>query len=58
MLRLRDLQCRDNILVDSYMVYMENIKDTMDNPEWLGDFKKDDIVYLLSKGSKIWMYYG
>lgn len=57
MLRLSDLQCKCNVNIDSYVLYMDKIKGTMDNPEWLGDFKKDDIDYLLSNGSKIWIYY-
>lgn len=29
----------------------------MTHPEWLGDFSKEELIYLLNNNSKIWVYY-
>ena len=46
-----------NIDIDEYLNFREEVKKYMEHPEWLGDFSKEDIAYMLSHDSKIWMYY-
>lgn len=53
---LNDFELR-SIDLDSYIYFVDMIKSCMDNPEWLGDFTKSDLEFLLSNGSKMWMYY-
>ena len=47
----------ENINIDEYIEFRESIKKNMENPEWLGDFSKEDLIFLLNNKSKIWMYY-
>ena len=47
----------ENIDIDEYIEFRESIKKNMENPEWLGDFSKEDLIFLLNNKSKIWMYY-
>ena len=47
----------ENIDIDKYLEYTKLVKDSMEHPEWLGEFTKDDLKILLSNGSKIWIYY-
>ena len=55
---LSDLYCVDtNINLDEYLKYTKIVKDSMQHPDWLGDFTKSDLEYLISTGSKIWVYY-
>ena len=57
-MELKDLSCKnENIDLDEYIFFREKIKKSMTHPEWLGDFSKEDLTYLLSNGSKIWIYY-
>ena len=57
-MELRDLKCiNENVNLDEYIEFRELVKKYMTNPEWLGDFTKDDLIYMLNNGSKIWMYY-
>lgn len=46
-----------NIDIDNYLLFRDYVKNSMDYPEWLGDFTKNDLEYLLSNGSTIWIYY-
>lgn len=46
-----------NIDIDNYFLFRDYVKNSMDYPEWLGDFTKNDLEYLLSNGSTIWIYY-
>ena len=46
-----------NIDLDEYIKCREEVKANMKNPDWLGDFTKEDLVKLLNNNSKIWMYY-
>lgn len=57
-MKLNDLNyVNDKIDVDKYIEYRENLKKEMKEPDWLGDFSKDDILYMLDNNSKIWMYF-
>jgi GNAT superfamily N-acetyltransferase len=50
-------QIDENIDLDKYIEFREDVKKSMLHPEWLGDFSKDDLIKLLDTGSKIWIYY-
>ena len=57
-MKLEDLVCiSDNVNLDEYIEFREEVKTHMEHPEWLGDFTKEDLVKLLNRGSKIWVYY-
>ena len=57
-MKLEELKCVDNnINLDRYIEYREEVKSNMQYPEWLGDFTKEDLKELLSSGTKIWIYY-
>ena len=57
-MKLDNLKCiNDNIDLDKYIEYREDVKRNMQHPEWLGDFTKEDLIMLLSCGTKIWLYY-
>lgn len=57
-IKLSDLKCVcENINLDKYIEFREDIKSKMEYPEWLGDFSKEDLEFMLSNGSKIWVYY-
>lgn len=47
----------ENINLDEYINLREKVKSNMNYPEWLGDFTKEDLEFLLNNGSKIWLYY-
>ena len=47
----------DNINIDEYISFRESVKANMEHPEWLGDFSKEDLSFILNNGSKIWIYY-
>lgn len=47
----------ENIDIDEYIKYREIVKKNMEHPEWLGDFTKEELLKMLSNGSKIWMFY-
>lgn len=55
---LKQLICKsDDINIDEYIKYREEVKEHMEYPDWLGDFSKEDLESILKTGSKIWMYY-
>ena len=57
-MKLEDLVCiSDNVNLDEYIEFREEVKTHMEHPEWLGDFAKEDLIELLNRGSKIWVYY-
>lgn len=57
-LRLEELDCiSENINIDDYIEFREYVKNNMKYPDWLGDFSKDDLIYMLNNNSKIWIYY-
>lgn len=57
-MKLNELICVDNnINIDDYIQFREQVKKYMEHPEWLGDFSKEDIINLLNNNSKIWIYY-
>ena len=57
-MNLEDLKCiSENINLDEYINFREMVKENMEYPEWLGDFTKEDLIYMLNNKSKIWIYY-
>lgn len=46
-----------NIDIDNYLFFRDYVKNSMNYPEWLGDFTKNDLEYLLNDGAIIWVYY-
>ena len=57
-MKLGELQViDDNINLDQYIEFREYVKKSMEHPDWLGDFSKEDLTSLISNGSKIWIYY-
>lgn len=55
---LNDLKyINENINLDEYIGFRENVKEYMEHPEWLGDFGKEYLVTMLKENSKIWIYY-
>lgn len=47
----------ENINIDEYINFREEVKENMEHPEWLGDFTKEEINEMLNNNSKIWIYY-
>lgn len=47
----------NNIALDKYIYFREEVKGKMDHPEWIGDFSVADLNCMLNNGSKIWIYY-
>ncbi len=57
-LKLYELKCIDNnIDIDKYIEFREQVKEHMQSQEWLGDLSKEDLINLLNNNSKIWIYY-
>ena len=57
-MKLDDLKCiNENIDLDIYLNFIDSVKKTMDHPEWLGDFTKEDLEKMLKEKTKIYMYY-
>lgn len=57
-MNLKDLKCiSENINLDEYIRYREEVKENMEHPEWLGDFSEEELIEMLKTNSKIWMYY-
>lgn len=56
-IELKQLKRVDNIDLDEYIKFREQVKNNMSNPDWLGDFEKKDLKQLLKEGAKIWIYY-
>ena len=57
-MKLEELTCiSEDIDIDKYINFREQVKQNMVNPEWLGDFSKEDLINMLENKSKIWIYY-
>lgn len=56
-INIKDLIVVEKINIDQYIKFREQVKEKMNDPEWLGDFTKEDIELLLQENSKIWIYY-
>ena len=53
-MNLNDLRCvNKNIDIDEYIKYRELVKLNMEHTDWLGDFSRDDLIYLLNNNSII-----
>lgn len=57
-LKLEELNCiNESIDLGKYIEFREYVKENMTHPDWLGDFSKNDLIYMLNNNSKIWIYY-
>lgn len=57
-MNLENLICiNDNINLKEYIKFRELVKENMPNPEWLGDFSKEELENMLNNNTKIWIYY-
>lgn len=57
-MNLENLICiNDNINIKEYIKFRELVKENMPNPEWLGDFSKEELIEMLNNNTKIWIYY-
>ena len=55
---LEEFRCEsNNINLDQYIEFRENVSSKMEIPEWLGEIPKEGLEEMLSIGGKIWMYY-
>lgn len=57
-MKLKDLHCvSEKVNLDDYLKLYKYVKDGMKNPNWLGEFTKEEIEELLKVKGKIWLYY-
>ena len=57
-MKLEELNCiNKSIDLGKYIEFREYVKENMTHPDWLGDFSKNDLIYMLNNNSKIWIYY-
>lgn len=56
MIKLEELEKIENYNLDKYISFRERVKENMKNPEWLGDFTKEDLKNLIKIGSKIFVF--
>lgn len=57
-LNLDMLNCvSENIDLNKYIEFREYVKKHMKHPEWLGDFKKQDLEFMIHNNTKIWIYF-
>ena len=57
-MKLEDLRVEsESIDLDKYIEFRESIKNTMEHPEWLGDFTKEELAIMLNNGTVIYNYY-
>ena len=50
-MKLEYLKCiSENIDLDEYIEFREYVKANMLNPDWLGDFSREDLINMLSQG--------
>ncbi len=42
--------------IDAYLEYIAYVKAHMEHPEWLGDFSKEDLTWMLNNGSYIYVW--
>ena len=55
---LNDFKCVcEDVNLDDYLKLYNYVRDNMEHKEWLGTFTKEEIVEILSRGGKIWIYY-
>lgn len=56
MIKLEELKLNKDLDLDEYIELREYVKSNMEHPEWLGDFSKEDLEFMLSIGTEIWNY--
>lgn len=55
-MNLENLICiNDNINLKEYIKFRELVKENMPNPEWLGEFTKEELIEMLNNNTKIWI---
>ena len=57
-MKLEELKCinHDNDL-NEYLKFYKYVKDNMQHPEWLGEFTKEELEYILKNDGKLFNYY-
>lgn len=57
-INLSDLKCEHlDINLDRYVEFRDCVKESINYPEWLGDFTKEELSDMLKNNCKIWIYY-
>lgn len=57
-MKLNNFKCiSENVNLEDYLKLYKYVKDNMKNPEWLGEFTKEEIQDILNNNGKIWLYY-
>ena len=57
-MKLENLKCIDyDNNLDEYLKFYKYIKDNMQHPQWLGEFTKNELIYILEHGGKLFNYY-
>ena len=56
MIKLENLKLVKDLDLDEYIEFREYVKSDMEHPEWLGDFSKKDLEFMLTIGTEIWNY--
>lgn len=46
-----------NVNIDEYIKFRKLVKESMEYPDWLGDFTKEDLIKMQNNNSIIWIYY-
>lgn len=57
MITLDELKCEtENINIDKYMGFVEEVRQDMQFPEWIVDIDKEEIEKLIENKTKFWLY--
>lgn len=57
-IKISNLICiNEDINLDNYISFRALVKESMPFPEWLGDFRKEDLETIINNEGKIWIYY-
>lgn len=55
---IEELKCiNENINIDEYLKFTEQVKKAMKNTEWFATYDKEELIEELKNKSKIWIYY-
>lgn len=57
-MKIEELYCiSDQINVEQYLKFYRAIKSCMKDPDWLGDYSKEELEDTLRNGGKIWIFF-
>lgn len=57
-MKFENLKCVDiDVDLNDYLHLYDYVRNSMSHPIWLGTFEKSEIIDILSRGGKIWLYY-